>query len=104
MNRMDDNLAKLWVEYRQAVPDPEPSADFMPKLWRRIDARRQEPLSVFRRLAQVCVMTTLALALLMSVIIPELQQQPGLVGTYVDALAEEQSRNYAAMLAADDVL
>jgi hypothetical protein len=104
MNRMDDNLSKLWSEYRQAVPDPEPSADFMPRLWRKIDARRPEPLSVFRRLAQVCVMTTLALALLMSVIIPELQKEQGLAGTYVDALAEEQSRNYAAMLAVDDVL
>ena len=104
MDRMDDQLNKLWVEYREAVPDPEAGPSFMPKLWQRIEARRGEPLSVFRRLAQVCVMTTLALALLMSVIIPELQKDPGVAGTYVDVLAEELSGNYAALLAVDDFL
>ena len=49
-------------------------------------------------------MTTLALALLMSVIIPELQKDPGVAGSYVDVLAEEQSSNFAAMLIVDDAI
>ena len=89
MDRMDDKLDALWAEYRAALPDPEPSADFMPKLWRGIEARRTESLSVFRRLAQVCVMATLALALVMTVIIRI--QETGVAGTYVDALAAEAS-------------
>jgi hypothetical protein len=89
MDRMDDKLASLWADYRAATPDSEPGPEFLPKLWQRIDARRAEPLSIFRRLAQVCVMTTLALALLMSVLIPELQQDPGVAGSYVDVLAAE---------------
>ena len=104
MDGMEDKLTKLWVEYREAVPDREGSSNFMPRLWQKIEARRSEPLSVFRRLAQVCVMATLALALLMSVIIPELQRDPGVNGTYVDVLAEEQLASYAAMLAVDEIL
>ena len=100
----DDQLDQLWGEYRLAVSDPEPSPFFMPKLWQRIEARRTEPLSIFRRWTQVCVMTTLALALLMAIIIPEIQKDTGLAGTYVDVLADEQSSNYAAMLTADDIL
>ena len=104
MDRMNDKLDGLWGEYRDAVPDIEPSAGFMPGLWKRIEARRTEPLSIFRRLTQVCVMTTLALALLMAVIIPELQRDPGVAGTYVDALVAEQQSNYAVFLALDDVI
>lgn len=105
MNRMnDDQLDRMWAEYREAVPDQEPSTDFMPRLWKRIEARRTEPLSVFRRLTEVCVVATLALTLLMAVIIPELQRDPGVSGTYVDALVAEQAHGYAAMLAVDDAL
>ena len=104
MDRMDDKLTGLWTEYRDAVPDPEPGPNFMPRLWQRIEGRRTEPLSLIRRMAQVCVMATLALALLMAVIIPELQKDPGVAGTYVDVLAEEQLSNYTAMLAVDEIL
>src|SRR5215813_7136671 len=83
----DEKLNRLFAEYRETVTDPEPSPYFMPKLWQRIEARRPEPLSIFKRMAQVCVMTTLALALLMSVIGPELQKDPGVTGSYVDVLA-----------------
>jgi hypothetical protein len=104
MNRMDDRLTGLWAEYRAAVPDSDPSPNFMPRLWQRIDARRNEQLSVFRRLAQACVMATLALALLMAVLIPELQKDQGLTGTYVDVLAAEQSNGDAAVLDVDSML
>ena len=100
----EERLNRLFAEYRESVADPEPTPYFMPKLWQRIEARRTEPLSIFKRLAQVCVMTTLALALLMSVIGPELQKDPGITGSYVDVLAAEQSSNFAAMLIVDDAI
>jgi hypothetical protein len=35
-----ERLDRLWEAYRQATPAPEPSANFMPHLWARIDAAR----------------------------------------------------------------
>ena len=102
MEPMDAKLDRLLVAYKQAVPDPEVSPQFMPKLWQKIDARRNESLSIFRRLAEVCVMATLALALLMSVLLP--QAEPGVAGNYVDALKDEQASEYAVLLEVDDLL
>lgn len=33
-------LNDLWARYADACPAPEPSADFMPGVWRKIEARR----------------------------------------------------------------
>src|SRR5215467_10134969 len=104
MNDMSRNpdearLDSLWVEYREACPEVDAGADFMPKLWQRIEARRNESLSFFRRFAQVCVMATVALSLIMAVIIPLIQSDEGLAGTYADALAAEQTSNYVQILA-----
>jgi len=49
MDRMqhqgDKKLDALFTEYRSACPDPEPSADFMPAMWKRIEASRRFPCS-----------------------------------------------------------
>ncbi len=107
MDRMKDRLDALWAEYREAIPDPEPSSNFMPQLWQKIEARRVETTSVFRRLAQICVMATLALALVMSVVlVPHTTTTMDEVfysGTYVDALAAEHSNDYVDVLAAADL-
>ena len=60
-NGREGKLDALFAEYRAAIPDPEASANFMPMLWQRIEARRSANLSIFRRLAQVCVGATVAL-------------------------------------------
>ena len=104
MDRMKDRLDALWVEYREATPDPEGSPEFMPQLWRKIDARRVETTSVFRRLAQICVMGTVALALVMSaVLIPRNNNDEVFYsGTYVDVLAAEHSNDYVEALPVGD--
>src|SRR5258706_7851989 len=104
MDRMKDKLDALWVEYRDATPDPEPGLEFMPHLWRKIEARRIETTSVFRRLAQICVMATVALALVMSaVLIPRSNSDDAFYsGTYVDVLAAEHSNDYVEALPAGD--
>jgi len=106
MDRMKDRLDALWAEYREAVPDPEAGPNFMPQMWQKIEARRVETTSVFRRLAQICVMATLALALVMSVVLVPHNTTTDEVfysGTYVDALAAEHSNDYVDVLAAADL-
>ena len=104
MDRMKDRLDALWAEYREANPDPEPGPDFMPQLWHKIEARRVETTSVFRRLAQICVMATVALALVMSVVLIPRGSNDELFfsGTYVDILAAEHSNDYVEALPAGD--
>jgi hypothetical protein len=98
MDRMNDKLDALWAEYREACPDSEAGPDFMPKLWQRIESRRSENSWVFRRLAQACIMATVALTLLMSgILIPRLQLQPVYQANYVDVLAADAS-DYTAIL------
>ncbi len=104
MDRMKDRLDALWVEYREATPDPEASPNFMPQLWQKIEARRVETTSVFRRLAKICVMATVALALIMSVVLIPRNNNDEVfyTGTYVDILAAEHSNDYVQVLPAGD--
>lgn len=99
-DKLDAQLSAMFAEYRAACPDPEPSADFMPAMWRRIEARRVATVSVFRHWAQVCVMATLALTVLIgAVLIPRFQNDPASNPSYVEALMSEHSSDYIQMLA-----
>jgi hypothetical protein len=104
MDRMKDRLDALWVEYREATLDPEASPNFMPQLWQKIEARRLENTSIFRRLAQICVMAAVALALVIgAVLIPRGNNEEAFYsGTYVDVLAAEHSNDYVNVLPAGD--
>ena len=77
------------AQYRQAVDEPEASANFMPRLWQRIEARRTFAFR-FRRVTQVFVGAAAVLCLLIagvSTVAPTTKSQP-LDGTYLDALAD----------------
>ena len=104
MDRMKDRLDALWAEYREATPAPDAGPNFMPQLWKKIEGRRLETTSVFRRLAQICVMATVALALVMSaVLIPRgTSDEVFYSGTYVEVLAAEHSNDYVEVLPAGD--
>ena len=104
MDAMHDNLDALWAEYREACPDPEASAQFMPMLWRRIEARRQEATSVFRHMAQAWVMAALALTLIIAVLAPRLRREPVYsANTYVEVLDDAHSNDALDLLAAGAV-
>jgi hypothetical protein len=105
MDRMDDKLDALWVEYRAACPDPDPAPDFMPRLWQKIDKRRSDSARVFRRLAQVCVMATVGLTLLIgAVLIPRIQTDAFFAGTYADELAAQNVNvDYTDFLTSGDL-
>lgn len=94
-------LDTLFAEYREAIPDPEPSPTFMPGLWKRIDARRTESVSVFRRLAQICLVATAALTLAM-VAITHIQSQPVYSASYVDILDAAHSVDSAQLMDSGD--
>lgn len=89
MERWDSEkeLDALFAGYKSAIPDPDASANFMPELWKKIEARRSFTLRV-RKLTQVFVGAAAALCLLFAMI----EVVPGsgrgeLHGTYVDVLA-----------------
>jgi hypothetical protein len=97
MERMDDKLQPIWQEYRDAFPDRDAGADFMPNMWAKIEARRnQATLSFFRHWVEACIMATVALTVLMSAfLIPRYQRQPVYQSTYVDVLAAADSNSDA---------
>ena len=92
-DRMNDSLDPLWSEYREACPDPEASAGFMPQMWQRIEARRNAiSSSWFRAWAQVWLATAVALTIVMgAIVIPRLQNAPVYEANYVDVLAAADS-------------
>ena len=104
-NNGDERLDALFAEYREALPDPEAGADFMPKLWQKIEARRTETSWVFRRLAQICVAATVALTLLLStVLMPTPDNSEAFYsGTYVDVLAADHATDYTQVLPGGDI-
>jgi hypothetical protein len=103
MDRMEDKLDSLWAEYRQACPDPEPSANFIPQVWQRIEARRRATSSLLRHWVEACVMAALTLTLLIGVfLIPRYQRRPVYQSTYADVLAEAESPDYTLVLTEGD--
>lgn len=89
--RLGVRLNQLFAAYRDACPDPEPSSDFMPRLWARIEGRRQtQEVFAWRRWAQAF----LSLAAVACLLIVVLQVVPPSTSayfrsTYIDQLSED---------------
>jgi hypothetical protein len=67
MGRSDDEkLDALFRAYKQACTAPEPSANFMPELWRKIESRQSFTFS-FRRMASAFVTAAVALSIALGV-------------------------------------
>jgi hypothetical protein len=91
-----DELAELFAAYRQSIPDPEASADFMPRLWERIEAR-QSFASGFKHFSQR-IMTVAALASLVMgafLAVPRHSTSPYYTHTYLELLAAGQGQENA---------
>jgi len=61
----ENELDRIFADYREAIPDPEPSAAFMPRLWEAIEARRAFRVR-FGRLSRVFVTAAGAAWLIMA--------------------------------------
>jgi hypothetical protein len=94
----DNELNALFADYRAAVPDPDASANFMPQLWRKIEARQSFTIRV-RRLTQVFVGAAAAICLLFATIevVPG-SSRPEVRGSYLDVLAAAHPADNLAAL------
>jgi hypothetical protein len=92
MKNDEQRLDRLLAAYREAWPDPEPSEQFMPALWSKIDARRGFTLTLRRWTgALVAAATTACVAMAVYMATPH-QAEPNLhESTYVDSLAQDES-------------
>jgi len=100
-DRINDKLDPLWSAYREACPDVEPGAHFMPQLWQRIETQRSMVASSWFRLwAEVWLVATVTLAIVMgTILIPRFQSNPpAYLANYVDVLAAADSANDSVML------
>jgi len=95
-----DKLDALFAQYREACPDREASSIFMPHLWEQIEARRSAVSSSWFRLwAQVWLVATLAVAILIGgILIPRFENPPAYQASYVDVLTAADSANDAVGL------
>lgn len=87
---LPEEIRAMFAAYREALPDPEAAANFMPQLWSRIDSQRNVTFS-FGRLAKRFVSVAVASCLAMSIpfLTPVHQMSPVYGATYLDALAAD---------------
>lgn len=98
MDRLDQELNSLFAAYREAISDPEASADFMPRLWGKIDAKRSFVYRL-KRMSQLAVATALAVCVLSVILIsPTANRDAQFSGTYVDMLAEAHADDTVAAM------
>jgi hypothetical protein len=64
---LDAHLDSLFHAYRQACPDPEPSVNFMPAMWAKIEAR-QASTTIFNRMAKALVTAALGASVVMGML------------------------------------
>jgi hypothetical protein len=104
MDYFESKLAALWMRYREACPDPEPSPEFMPELWKRIEMRRQATLNVlFRRWVEVCVFTAVLALVLTTLMVPRWQRMPVYQSTYLDVLTAADFSDEVVVLPGGEV-
>jgi hypothetical protein len=94
--RGEEALDALFTQYRAACPDPEPSPDFSPRLWQKIEARQNWRVSL-KRLSQALVTAAAALCLLMALFlyIPRHRTSAYYNATYLDVLASNDQKTEA---------
>lgn len=86
-----EGLDRLLRAYRQVCGEPEPSANFMPELWSRIEQRRSAVFR-FRRVARAFVTAAAALSIFLAGLThtnPQLRAPEVYQATYLDVLAAQ---------------
>jgi hypothetical protein len=84
-------LDELFMAYRSACPDPEPSANFMPVIWARIEAR-EVSTNWFGSVAKALVTAALAASVILGMMISSTNQSSSFFNaTFVDALRADHA-------------
>lgn len=90
-NMTETHLDELFHAYRNAMPDPEPSVNFMPEMWAKIEAREASS-TIFSRMAKALVTAALGASVVMGLLSASGSQpavSSGSEGTYLQALAAD---------------
>ena len=91
MTNDESRLDGLFQAYREACPEMEPSANFMPSLWQKIDARRGFWF-IFQRAARTAMTACAALFLVLLALNFWSSEQTHLTEpSYTDALLAEHT-------------
>src|SRR3954468_9538917 len=93
MSDNDRQVDELFLRYRNSCPDPEPSADFMPKLWKSIERRRGFWFT-FQQLARVLVTASAAACLILAAlnVVGDTRSATATrYGSYIDVLSADGS-------------
>ena len=83
----DDKLDSLLRAYRAACSEAEPSANFMPDLWRRIESRRNFTFS-FQHMVRGFVTAVAAVTIAIGVYVSLPRAKPVPEVSYLEALAD----------------
>lgn len=97
MNEFSGEVKAAFSEYRAAHPDPGMGADFMPRLWERIEGRKSAA-KIFRRMTQMFVSLSAATALLLGAFLIPNAELPG--GHYADVVADADAEEQVVAAAA----
>ena len=90
MEDYDRKLDDLFREYRAACPDVDAGADFMPKLWQKIEARHSFWF-VFQRCGKIAATACAAICLLLLALNVGFAPDYPAASTYADALAADHT-------------
>jgi len=97
--QLESRLDACFAAYRDACPDPEPSADFMPQLWARIEGRRQaQAVVTWRRWAEgfLSLAAAVCLLIVLTQVVP--QSAPTYYhSTYIDQLSEDDGPEHVLL-------
>jgi hypothetical protein len=85
---LPDELQALFASYREALPDPEATANFMPKLWESIESKQVFAYS-FSRMAKTIVAAAAGLCLIMSLMFVAPSRHLTMTSTYIDVLNDD---------------
>ena len=88
----DSKLDQLFQSYRDACPEVEPSANFMPHLWQKIESRHSFGF-VFQSVARTTMTACAALCLLLVFLnfASPFHERTAQVPNYTDVLAAEHN-------------
>jgi hypothetical protein len=87
----ESRLDELFIAYREACPDPEPSVNFTPELWARIEAR-EVSTNLFGRMAKALVTAALAATVILGLMVSTMSRSESQFnGTYMEALRADRA-------------
>jgi hypothetical protein len=92
----EELLDALFISYRAACPNPDASANFMPEMWARIEAR-ENSVKWIGRMAKALIATAVAASLILGMISSGRNQSSGsnafFDATFVQALTADRASN-----------